>query len=101
MRSNARIYGWGFPGNLFLGQHTGDGDLMRRRFRVGCGCFFLGGAGEGKRSSRARFAEKFSQNGGLQTDPILCYILYVEQWKFSARGVVRVRLYVISVIYFV
>ena len=28
---------------------------------------FLGGAGEGKRSSRARFAEKFSQNGGLQT----------------------------------
>ena len=29
--------------------------------------FFLGGAGEGKRSSRARFAEKFSQNGGLQT----------------------------------
>ena len=29
--------------------------------------FFLGGAGERKRSSRARFAEKFSQNGGLQT----------------------------------
>ena len=28
---------------------------------------FLGGAGAGKRSSRARFAEKFSQNGGLQT----------------------------------
>jgi hypothetical protein len=22
------------PGNLFLGQRTGDGDLMRRRFRV-------------------------------------------------------------------
>jgi len=54
---------------------------MRRRFRVGCGCFFLGGAGEGKRSSRARFAEKFSQNGGLQTARV-CYILYVEQWKF-------------------
>jgi hypothetical protein len=44
--------------------------------------FFLGGAGEGKRSSRARFAEKFSQNGGLRTAPILCYILYVEQWRF-------------------
>jgi hypothetical protein len=28
---------------------------------------FLWGAGAGKRSSRARFAEKFSQNGGLQT----------------------------------
>ena len=28
---------------------------------------FLGGAGAGKRSSRARFAEKFSQNGGLRT----------------------------------
>ena len=65
------------PGNLFLGQRTGDGDLMRRCFRVGCGCFFLGGAGEGKRSSRARFAEKFSQNGGLQTAPfgVIYYML--------------------------
>ena len=35
------------PGNLFLGQRTGDGDLMRRRFRVGCGCFSWGeGGGE-------------------------------------------------------
>jgi hypothetical protein len=33
------------PGNLFLGQRTGDGDLMRRRFRVGCGCFSWGGGG--------------------------------------------------------
>ena len=38
--------------------------------------FFLGGAGEGKRSSRARFAEKFSQNGGLQTAPV-CLIYYM------------------------
>jgi len=38
--------------------------------------FFLGGAGEGKRSSRARFAEKFSQNGGLQT-ALVCVIYYV------------------------
>jgi hypothetical protein len=37
--------------------------------------FFLGGAGEGKRSSRARFAEKFSQNGGLQTAPVYVYII--------------------------
>ena len=63
------------PGNLFLGQRTGDGDLMRRRFRVGCGCFVLEGAGEGKRISRARFAEKFSQNGGLQTAPVYVYII--------------------------
>ncbi len=58
-----------------LVQHTGDGDLMRWRFRVGCGCFFLGGAGEEKRSSRARFVEKFSQNGGLQTAYFVLYII--------------------------
>ncbi len=38
------------PGNLFLGQCTGDGDLMRIRFWVDCGCFFLGGEGEGRGS---------------------------------------------------
>ncbi len=36
------------PDNLFLGQRTGDGDLMRMRFWVDCGCFFLGGEGEGR-----------------------------------------------------
>ena len=28
------------------------------------------------------FAEKFSQNDGLQTAPFLCRILYIDQWKF-------------------
>ncbi len=50
------------PGNLFLGQRTGDGDLMRSRFWVGCGCFFIWGEGGGKRSSRVRVPEKFSQD---------------------------------------
>ncbi len=36
------------PGNLFRRQRTGDEDLIRRRFRVDCGCFFLGGAREVK-----------------------------------------------------
>ncbi len=42
------------PGNLFLGQHTGDGDLMRRRFRVGCGCFSWGD-GDGEEEFQGAF----------------------------------------------
>ena len=38
--------------------------------------FFLGGAGEGKSSSRVRVAEKFSQDGGLQT-AFFCVIYYM------------------------
>jgi hypothetical protein len=37
--------------------------------------FFLGGRG-GKRSSRVRVAEKFSQDGGLQT-AFFCVIYYM------------------------
>jgi hypothetical protein len=51
-------------------------DLMGNRFWVGCG-FFLGGTGEGKRNSRARTAESFSQNDeSLQTALFMLYITY-------------------------
>ena len=51
------------PGNLSLGQHTGDGKLdgetfLGRTWRF----FFLGGKGEGKRDSRARVPGTFSQD---------------------------------------
>ena len=39
--------------------------------------FFLGGAGEGKSSSRVRVAEKFSQDGGLQTALFFVVIYYM------------------------
>jgi hypothetical protein len=62
--------------NLFLGQRTGDGDLMRSRFWVGCGCFFLRGTGEGKRSSRVRVPEKFSQDERTPNSPVrVIYII--------------------------
>jgi hypothetical protein len=49
---------------------------MRRRFWVGCGCFFLGGAGEGKRRSRVRVAEKFSQDQRAPNSPV-CVTFYM------------------------
>jgi hypothetical protein len=49
---------------------------MRRRSRVGCGCFFLGGRGRGRGVPGRVFAEKFSQNGGFQTAPV-CVIYYM------------------------
>jgi hypothetical protein len=42
---------------------------MGRHFWVGCGCF-LGGTGEGKRSSRVRVAEKFSQDERAPNNPV-------------------------------
>ena len=47
---------------------------------------FLGGAGEGKRNSRARNAETmrrcFAGRCEFRTALCVCYILYVAQWKF-------------------
>jgi hypothetical protein len=43
---------------------------MRRRFWVVCGCFFLGGEGEGKRISRVHVPEKFSQDEWAPNSPV-------------------------------
>ena len=67
MRSNARIYGWGRSRESIPGAAHWRWRFDEEAFSGRLWMFFLGGAGEGKRSSRARFAEKFSQNGGLQT----------------------------------
>jgi hypothetical protein len=50
VRSAQLIRRWGLPGESAPWSGTGDGEvLMGRRFWVGCGWFFLGGVGEGKR----------------------------------------------------
>ncbi len=67
------IYSWGSA--------LGDGDLMRRRFRVGCGCFFLGGRGRGRGVPGRVLLRSFRRTAGSK-QPCLCYILYVEQWRF-------------------
>jgi hypothetical protein len=76
-RSNAMDLRMGtVQGIKFLGQFTGRWRFDEEAFSGRLWMFFLGGAGEGKRSSRARFAEKFSQNGGPQTGPV-CVIYYM------------------------
>ena len=75
MRSNARIYGWGRSRESIPGAAHWRWRFDEEAFSGRLWMFFLGGAGEGKRSSRARFAEKFSQNGGLQT--ALFFVLYI------------------------
>jgi hypothetical protein len=44
--------------DLSLGQHTGDGKLDGETFLGRTWMFFLGGAGEGKRNSRARLTRR-------------------------------------------
>ncbi len=48
------------PGNLSLGQYTGDGKFdgetfLGRSYPVRRGCCFLGGTGEGKRKSQDKY----------------------------------------------
>jgi hypothetical protein len=59
------------------------GRLMGRRFLGRLLIFFFWGTGEGKRNSSARNAETFfTGRCEFRTDLCVCYILYVEQWKF-------------------
>ena len=53
-----------------LGQHTGDEKFDGQTFLGRTWMFFLGGTGEGKRNSRARAVETFSQD-----DTITYYML--------------------------
>ena len=59
--------------DLSLRQRTGDGKIDGETFLGRLLIFFFGGAG--KSSSRVRVAEKFSQDGGLQT--ALFLLLYI------------------------
>jgi hypothetical protein len=72
-----QFYGWGRSRESIPGAAHWRWRFDEETFSGRLWMFFLGGAGEGKRSSRARFAERFSQNGGLQTAPILCFIYYM------------------------
>ena len=54
---------------------------MRRRFRVGCGCFFLGGRGRGRGAPGRVLLRSFRRTAGSK-QPLCMFILYVEQWRF-------------------
>ena len=71
------------PGNLFLGQRTGDGDLMRRRFRVGCGCFFLGGRGRGRGVPGRVLLRSFRRTAGSK-QPCVCIYYMLSSGGFAA-----------------
>jgi hypothetical protein len=43
--------------------------------------FFLGGGG-GEEELQVTTVEAFSQHDASSKHPCLCYILYVEQWRF-------------------
>ena len=60
-------------------QRTGDDKLEGDVFGEDVDLFSWCGGG-GKRSSRARVAERFSQDDASSKQP--CYILYISQWGF-------------------
>ena len=70
----------GLPMGSIPGSARVMGDLMGRHFGWVVD-FFLGGAGEGKRSSRARLLRRFSQTTRVPNSPYM-FILYIAQWKF-------------------
>jgi hypothetical protein len=62
--------------DLSLGQHTGDGKLDGETFLCRTWMFFLGGAGEGKRNSRARLPRRFRRTTRVPNNPdVIYYIL--------------------------
>ena len=54
---------------------------MRRRFRVDCGCFSLGGRGRGRGVPGRVLLRSFRRTAGSK-QPLCMFILYVEQWRF-------------------
>ena len=60
-----------------MGQHTGDGKFDGETFLGRTWMFFLGGEGEGKRNSRARNAETFSQDDASSKQPWVYVIYYM------------------------
>ena len=70
----------GLPMGSIPGSARVMGDLMGRHFGWVVD-FFLGGAGEGKRNSRARLPRRFRRQREFQT-ALYVFILYIAQWKF-------------------
>jgi hypothetical protein len=61
------IYSWGSA--------LGDGDLMRRRFRVVCGSFFLGGRGRGRGVPGRVLLRSFRRTAGSKQPLFVLYII--------------------------
>ncbi len=71
------IRGWGLAYGIYpWGSSLVMGNMMGRRFWVGRGCFFSGRGGGGKRDSRARAVETFSQDDTSSKQPwCMLYII--------------------------
>ncbi len=70
--------------DLSMGYHTGVGKFDGEAFWVGCGWFFVGGVGEGKRRLQGTFSMVCFFHWTMQVSehPFLCYTLYIERWRF-------------------
>ena len=70
------------------GIYPWDSALVRRSldgeaFWVGCGWFFLGGTGEEKKTRQGKYYRVvFAGDARVKQPNFLCYILYIEQWRF-------------------
>ena len=72
--------------DLCLDKYTGDGRFDGEAFLGRLLIFFLGGVGEGKRSSRSRVAEGFSQDETAPNSPV-CVIYYMlSSGSFAAAS---------------
>ena len=70
------IRGWGLAYGIYpWGSALVMGNMMGRRFWVGRGCFFSGRGGGGKRDSRARTVETFSQDD-TSSKQTWVYVIY-------------------------
>jgi hypothetical protein len=80
------IYGWGFAYGIYVWISTlVMGNLMGRRFWVGCG-FFSWGGGRGEEETPGHvLLSRFRRTTRVSKQSFLCYILYIDQWGFSLQ----------------
>ncbi len=76
-----RVYGWGRSRESIPGAAHWRWRFDEEAFSGRLWIFFLGGRGRGRGVPGRVLLRSFRRTAGSK-QPILCYILYVEQWRF-------------------
>ena len=87
---------WGLAYGIYPGVSTLVMEIEGRRFWVERGCFFLGGAGEGKRNSRARLPRRFRRTTRVPNSPVYVIYYIFHSGGFSLGYILFMRICVIT-----
>jgi hypothetical protein len=98
-RESIWIHGWGLSIGSIPGATHGEGKFDGESFWVGCGWFVSwGDRGRGRGTPGQVLLRNFRRTTRVPNSPFLCYILFIEKWRFHyimcqtiANGVLESR----------